>query len=151
MTFLGLELPAGQTRGNSVSGANASHKQQISNLQEVGPTPLHHAPMKQIWRYQRVLSYQKARCFSQGRQKMARNYGVWQFQEGEDPANSLKEAVVALNTLQTNFTIINAIRKSGKPMNNQAIPEMIEWCRKAGYEVRTISAQSHLCSRLTAF
>ncbi|KAJ4357304.1 uncharacterized protein N0V89_001879 [Didymosphaeria variabile] len=43
-------------------------------------------------------------------------------------------AVGALNTLQSNFSIVDAIRKSGKGMNKQAIPEMIEWCRKVGYE-----------------
>ncbi|KAI4637793.1 hypothetical protein J4E83_000611 [Alternaria metachromatica] len=43
-------------------------------------------------------------------------------------------AVAALNTLQSNFSIVDAIRKSGRGMNQQAIPEMIEWCRKAGYE-----------------
>ncbi|KAF2643258.1 FolC bifunctional protein [Massarina eburnea CBS 473.64] len=43
-------------------------------------------------------------------------------------------AVAALNTLQSNFSIVDAIRKSGKGMNRQAIPEMIEWCRKIGYE-----------------
>jgi len=44
-------------------------------------------------------------------------------------------AVAALNTLQSNFSIVDAIRKSGGRMNEQAIPEMVEWCRKIGYEV----------------
>jgi hypothetical protein len=44
-------------------------------------------------------------------------------------------AVAALNTLQSNFSIVNAIRKSGKGMNQNAIPEMIEWVKKSGYEV----------------
>ncbi|KAF1949894.1 FolC bifunctional protein [Byssothecium circinans] len=43
-------------------------------------------------------------------------------------------AVAALNTLQSNFSIVDAIRKSGMGMHKQAIPEMIEWCRKIGYE-----------------
>ncbi|KAE8862025.1 hypothetical protein PTNB73_07579 [Pyrenophora teres f. teres] len=43
-------------------------------------------------------------------------------------------AVAALNTLQSNFSIVDAIRKSGRGMNKQAIPEMLEWCRKLGYE-----------------
>ncbi|KAF2148705.1 putative tetrahydrofolylpolyglutamate synthase [Myriangium duriaei CBS 260.36] len=43
-------------------------------------------------------------------------------------------AVQALNTLQTNFQIVDAIRKSGRGVNANAIPEMIEWCRRAGYE-----------------
>jgi folylpolyglutamate synthase len=42
---------------------------------------------------------------------------------------------VALNTLQSNFSIVDAIRKSGRGMNKQAIPEMIEWCHRVGYEV----------------
>ena len=46
-----------------------------------------------------------------------------------------QDALTALNTLQSNFSIINAIRQSGRGMNKQAIPEMIEWCRKIGYEV----------------
>ncbi|KAI9825872.1 MAG: Folylpolyglutamate synthetase [Thelocarpon impressellum] len=45
-----------------------------------------------------------------------------------------KDAVAALNTLQSNFATVNAIRKSGNGMNKNAIPEMIEWCRRAGYE-----------------
>lgn len=52
-------------------------------------------------------------------------------------ANMFQDAVAALNTLQTNFSVIDAIRRSGKSMNKQAIPEMIEWCRKTGYEVCT--------------
>ncbi|KAL8998324.1 MAG: hypothetical protein Q9188_006135, partial [Gyalolechia gomerana] len=44
------------------------------------------------------------------------------------------DAVAALNTLQTNFAVIDSIRKAGKSLNTQAIPEMIEWCRRAGYE-----------------
>ena len=48
-----------------------------------------------------------------------------------------QDAVASLNTLQSNFTIIDAIRKSGRKMNEQAIPEMIEWCKKIGYEVWT--------------
>lgn len=44
-------------------------------------------------------------------------------------------AVAALNTLQSNFSIVDAIRKSGKGMNQNAIPEMIDWVKKTGYEV----------------
>ncbi|KAL0256254.1 hypothetical protein SLS55_008646 [Diplodia seriata] len=49
-------------------------------------------------------------------------------------ARDYNAAVTALNTLQSNFSIVDAIRKSGKGMNKNAIPEMIEWFRKAGYE-----------------
>ncbi|KAL8700610.1 MAG: hypothetical protein Q9201_005352 [Fulgogasparrea decipioides] len=44
------------------------------------------------------------------------------------------EAVAALNTLQTNSAVIDSIRKLGKSLNTQAITEMIEWCRRVGYE-----------------
>ncbi|CAD0111313.1 unnamed protein product [Aureobasidium uvarum] len=44
-------------------------------------------------------------------------------------------AVAALNTLQSNFSIVDAIRKSGRGMNKNAMPEMIEWVKKLGYEV----------------
>jgi folylpolyglutamate synthase len=47
----------------------------------------------------------------------------------------LKDAIVALNSLQSNFAIVDAIKKSGGAKNQQAIPEMIEWCQKLGYEV----------------
>ena len=50
-------------------------------------------------------------------------------------SRSYADAVAALNTLQSNFAVVNAIRKSGRGMNQQAIPEMIDWCRKIGYEV----------------
>ncbi|KAF1982571.1 putative tetrahydrofolylpolyglutamate synthase [Aulographum hederae CBS 113979] len=49
-------------------------------------------------------------------------------------ARDYSAAVAALNTLQSNFAIVDAIRKSGRGMNQQAIPEMIEWCQRAGYE-----------------
>lgn len=47
---------------------------------------------------------------------------------------SYADAIASLNTLQSNFAIVDAIRKSGKKMNEQAIPEMIEWCQRIGYE-----------------
>jgi folylpolyglutamate synthase len=45
------------------------------------------------------------------------------------------DAVAALNTLQSNFAIVDAIRKSGRSMNNQAIPEMQTWWRRIGYQL----------------
>ncbi|KAL8869781.1 MAG: hypothetical protein Q9174_004013 [Haloplaca sp. 1 TL-2023] len=45
------------------------------------------------------------------------------------------DAVTALNTLQSNFAVIDAIKKTRGSLNTQAIPEMIEWCRRVGYEV----------------
>ncbi|KAL9122643.1 MAG: hypothetical protein Q9187_000810 [Circinaria calcarea] len=50
------------------------------------------------------------------------------------PIEQAGDAVAALNTLQSNFSVVDAIRKSGRGMNKQAIPEMIEWCSKIGYE-----------------
>ncbi|MCJ1379885.1 Folylpolyglutamate synthetase [Xylographa soralifera] len=44
------------------------------------------------------------------------------------------DAVRALNSLQSNASVVNAIRLSGGKMNAQAISEMIDWCRKIGYE-----------------
>ncbi|KAK6429542.1 hypothetical protein LTR95_014308 [Oleoguttula sp. CCFEE 5521] len=49
-------------------------------------------------------------------------------------ARDYNAAVAALNTLQSNFSIVDALRKSGKGMNTNAIPEMIEWVRRIGYE-----------------
>lgn len=44
-------------------------------------------------------------------------------------------AVRALNALQSNFSIVEAIRKMGPGWNKLAIPEMIGWVRRTGYEV----------------
>ncbi|PGH10351.1 folylpolyglutamate synthase [Blastomyces parvus] len=49
-------------------------------------------------------------------------------------ARSYEDAIAALNSLQSNFTIVNAIRQAGPNMNLRAIPEMIEWCQKIGYQ-----------------
>lgn len=48
---------------------------------------------------------------------------------------SPKAAVTALNTLQSNYSIVKAIRDSKRSINENSIPEMIEWLRKAGYQV----------------
>ena len=44
-------------------------------------------------------------------------------------------AVAALNGLQSNFSIVEAIRKAGPGWNTRAIPEMLSWVRRIGYEV----------------
>lgn len=49
-------------------------------------------------------------------------------------AKTYSDAVNALNTLQSNFATIDAIRKSGGKANNAAIPEMLEWVRRSGYQ-----------------
>ncbi|KAL9100773.1 MAG: hypothetical protein Q9163_003890 [Psora crenata] len=46
-----------------------------------------------------------------------------------------QDAITALNTLQSNFETIDAIRKSGRGMNKNAISEMRDWVRRIGYEV----------------
>ncbi|KAI5304172.1 Folylpolyglutamate synthetase [Ascosphaera pollenicola] len=44
------------------------------------------------------------------------------------------DAVAALNTLQSNFATIEAIRKSGKVNNDIALTQMIDWAAKIGYK-----------------
>ncbi|ODH34256.1 hypothetical protein ACO22_03149 [Paracoccidioides brasiliensis] len=60
-----------------------------------------------------------ARCFARNFAKMARSY---------------EDAIAALNSLQSNFSTINAVRTRGSNRNRQAIPEMIQWCQKIGYQ-----------------
>ncbi|PUU83488.1 Mur ligase [Tuber borchii] len=45
-----------------------------------------------------------------------------------------KGAIAALNTLQSNFALLDEIRKSGKKMNDAAIPEMLDSVRQLGYQ-----------------
>ena len=54
-------------------------------------------------------------------------------------------AVAALNTLQSNFSIVEAIKKQGPGWNKRAIPEMIEWVRRIGYEVCVELILSYPC------
>lgn len=44
-------------------------------------------------------------------------------------------AVAALNSLQSNFSIVEAIKKRGPGWNKQALPEMRGWVQRIGYEV----------------
>lgn len=43
-------------------------------------------------------------------------------------------AVTVLNGLQSNFSIVEAIRKAGPGSNKSSIPDMITWVRRIGYE-----------------
>lgn len=55
-------------------------------------------------------------------------------------------AVAALNTLQSNFSAVEAIKKLGPGWNKQALPEMREYARRIGYEVcvyHSINNHSH--------
>jgi folylpolyglutamate synthase len=44
-----------------------------------------------------------------------------------------KDAIAALNSLQTNFSILESIRKSGGRMNETSLPEMRDWLRRINY------------------
>ncbi|KXT04381.1 hypothetical protein AC578_3582 [Pseudocercospora eumusae] len=43
-------------------------------------------------------------------------------------------AVAALNGLQSNSSIVEAIKKAGPGWNKRAIPDMLNWVRRIGYE-----------------
>lgn len=55
-----------------------------------------------------------------------------------------QDAIAALNSLQTNFAIIEELRKSNKrgDLNKLSIPEMVEWLRRIGYQVCVFPVQS---------
>ena len=78
-----------------------------------------------------------ARRLSISTRVMGRTYGVnvLLIQGYKSYSQLLQDAITALNTLQSNFAIVDAIRKSGRSLNQNAIPEMVEWCRRIGYEV----------------
>lgn len=50
-------------------------------------------------------------------------------------ARDYNAAVTALNGLQSNFSIVEAIRKMGPGSNKLALPEMINYVRRIGFEV----------------
>ena len=58
-----------------------------------------------------------------------------------------QDAVTLLNTLQSNFQVVDAIRKSGQRMNQDAIPEMIEWVSQNW--IHGMRQSTLLCSALT--
>lgn len=51
-------------------------------------------------------------------------------------SGSYSEAIAALNTLQSNAAIIEAIRRSGGKLNDLALPEMVEYLERIGWKVR---------------
>ena len=51
------------------------------------------------------------------------------------PGQDYAAAVQALNSLQSNFSAVEAIRKQGSGWNQRALPEMRDWVRRIGYEV----------------
>lgn len=60
-------------------------------------------------------------------------------------------AIEALNTLQSNAAVIEAIRKSGGKMNDLALPEMREYWTRLGYEVSCkLLLRARRCADLVA-
>lgn len=55
-----------------------------------------------------------------------------------------QDAIAALNSLQTNFAIVEELRKSNKreDLNKLSIPEMVEWLRRIGHQVCAFPIQS---------
>lgn len=51
------------------------------------------------------------------------------------PTRTYKDAIDALNTLQTNAAILEAVRAAGATLNPNAIPEMVDYLRRVGLEV----------------
>ena len=52
---------------------------------------------------------------------------------------SYADAITLLDSLQSNRTIASSICHSSRDLNQDAIPEMLEWTRKAGYDVSDFS------------
>jgi hypothetical protein len=57
---------------------------------------------------------------------------------GVTDIESLQAAITALNSLQTNYAIVEELRKakSRDEINERSIPEMVEWLERIGYKVR---------------
>lgn len=53
-------------------------------------------------------------------------------------ARDYNGAVAALNGLQSNFSVVEAIRKLGPGANKRSLPDMVNWVRRIGYEVRHV-------------
>lgn len=52
------------------------------------------------------------------------------------PTRTYRDAIDALNSLQTNAAILEAVRAAGSKLNPNAIPEMIDYLRRVGLKVR---------------
>ena len=70
---------------------------------------------------------------------MARNYDVSTITPRQSTlklkAKREQAAISALNSLQSNSAAVAAVRRSGGAMNKLSMPEMLDWCRRLGYEV----------------
>ncbi|KAE8152859.1 Mur ligase [Aspergillus avenaceus] len=49
-------------------------------------------------------------------------------------SRNYEAAIAALNSLQTNFAIVQQLRDSREDMNLRSLPETIEWLRRIGYQ-----------------
>ncbi|QSZ28688.1 hypothetical protein DSL72_003188 [Monilinia vaccinii-corymbosi] len=56
-----------------------------------------------------------------------------------------KDAIALLDTLQSNRMIVSSISNTSKEMNLHAMPEMLEWTRKAGYEPSDFARRGLKC------
>ncbi|KAM3068325.1 hypothetical protein ACMFMF_009140 [Clarireedia jacksonii] len=61
------------------------------------------------------------------------------------PGRSYEDALALLDKLQSNRMIVSAISDAKRDMNLDAIPEMLDWTRKAGYEVEDFSKRGLRC------
>lgn len=61
---------------------------------------------------------------------------------GAGTGRSYADAIEALNTLQSNAAVIEAIRKSGGRLNDFAIPEMVEYLTRIGHQVNSQISQT---------
>jgi folylpolyglutamate synthase len=55
------------------------------------------------------------------------------------PILTYRDAIDALNSLQTNAAVLEAVRAAGAKLNPNAITEMIDYLRRVGLEVRHMS------------
>jgi folylpolyglutamate synthase len=55
------------------------------------------------------------------------------------------EALKLLDSLQSNRAVVSTISDTSRDMNQDAIPEMLEWTRKAGYEVSDFAKRGLRC------
>ncbi|KAG5513475.1 hypothetical protein PMAC_000906 [Pneumocystis sp. 'macacae'] len=53
-------------------------------------------------------------------------------------SRSYKDAINALNTLQTNSHVLKTISSSKEDLNKQSLPQMIEWLHRIGYKIDDI-------------
>ena len=55
------------------------------------------------------------------------------------------DAIRLLNSLQSNRTVVSSISDASRDMNVDAIPEMLEWTRRAGYKAEHFAEQGLRC------